>query len=350
MKQSNLWQSLWQSLLLRILIICAVTAGLNSCESSTSPQGGGTSVVTTKSVFLLNEGSFGKQDASLDLYVPSTGSITHNIIPNLGDVGNDVKLLNGVLYVVLNGSGKIYAIRADTVKKIDSIEFQNGEAPNVIAQSAPTQAIVTQLYNPNAVILDLQSNKVTGAIQIGSGSVGVALLDNRAFISSGSDSLNVCNIGTNTVAQVIKVGDDPQTVIADSAHDQIAVLCWGDYGEAPSSVYFVNASTLQVTDSLHFPGGSFMQSLIKGSNLLYAVVGDSVASIDLATRKITNAAFIATTSPYYNGGFDVASNELYLGVTNYNGNSSVDVFDATSGTKKRSFAAGIAPAHFAFYR
>ena len=79
-------------------------------------------------------------------------------------------------------------------------------------------------------------------------------------------------------------------------------------------------------------------------------MGDSVAAIDLATRTLANAAFVSRGLAYYDGGYDLTTDELYLGQQSFSGASRVDIFDGTTGAFKRSFLAGIAPAHFAFYR
>jgi len=331
--------------------IFALGLSASGCESTTAPTAVVPGLVKKPSVFILNEGSFNHANASIDSRSLSDTSGLQNLIPHLGDVGNDLEFINGYLYVVLNGSGKIYAVRPDSALKVDSAMFSNGEAPNKITQISATEAIVTQLYNPNAVILSLQTMKQTGVIQLGAGNVGVATLGNRAFISSGSDSLNVYDLTARKVTQIVKVGDDPQTVFADSAHNQILVSCFGIYMKTSSSIFFVDGSSKSVTDSVRITNGDFIGNVVLGSKYAYAIAGDRVVSIDLVSHKVVSESFIKNANSYYNGAYDATNNELYLGnAGSFSASGSVDVFDATSGVLKRSFGAGIAPAHFAFYR
>jgi hypothetical protein len=299
---------------------------------------------------VLSEGGYGKSNSTLEFYAVPGDSVVPNLLGSLGDVGNDIELINSNLYIVLSGSGQILVVRPDTVQKLASLAFTNGEGPNKIVQISATQALVPQLYNPNVSIIDLQSTKVTGVIRVGGGSVGAAVLANKAFVSVGADSLAVCDLSSKSLTKMLHVGDVPWTVFADSAHDQIVVFCQGNYNiPTLPSIYWVKASTMTVIDSTHFGASDYIQNALLANGAFYVFLGDRVATLNLATHAIANNSFVATG--YYNGAFDPVANELYFGnAGDFSSNGSVDVLDATAGTKKRSFAAGIAPAHFAFYR
>jgi YVTN family beta-propeller protein len=332
-----------------LLLLLVPVASLASCEQTTTPVTV-TGKITKPSVYVLNEGGFTKKNASLDARSLSGGNSFSNLVPGLGDAGNDIQIINGNLYVVLNGSGNIDVLTLDSAKKLDSIPFTSGQAPNQIKQISSTEAWATQLYNPNVAVIDLQSSKVTGVINVGAGNVGIAKAGTNVFVTSGSDSLVAIDAGTRAIVKTIKVGDQPQNLFYDAANDQLIIQCFGNFGVTASSIFWVKASTMMVTDSTRLGTGDFIGNIILGSSVLYALDGDHVTTINLASHQIASAKFISGTS-YYNGAVDAVTNELSLGTANgYKTNGTVDVYDATSGALSRSFTAGIAPAHFAFYR
>jgi hypothetical protein len=335
--------------LIALLSLLFLSLTLASCESTTAPNTTDNAIVKKPSVFILNEGQFGKSNATLDAISLSDFGILHNLAGGvLGDIGNDIKIINGGIYICLNGSNKILVIRPDSCIKLDSVT-NSVFAPNQIAQVSGTRAIVTQLFTSNALIMDLQSNKIIGALPLGAGNSGIAVLNNRAWISSGSDSLNVVDLNTLQPTNIIHVGGNPQNVYADSLHDQIIVLGSGDYNTQAPGVYWVKATTMQKTDSTTVGNVGDQIGGVLGKDKFYVIYPNRIATYDLTTHALLADNFIGGT--YYQGGYDAVNNELYLGNTKaYKAAGIVDVYDATSGGLKRSFTCGIAPAHFAFYR
>jgi hypothetical protein len=83
--------------------------------------------------YLLNEGSMGSNKATLDFFNFETGEYMRNIYaeknPNvpkeLGDVGNDMGIYDGKLYVVINVSNKVEVLDAKTTERIGQIDIPN---------------------------------------------------------------------------------------------------------------------------------------------------------------------------------------------------------------------------------
>ncbi|MEG1910538.1 MAG: YncE family protein, partial [Bacteroidales bacterium] len=83
--------------------------------------------------YLLNEGNMGSNKATLDYYNYQTATYSRNIyaernpqvVKELGDVGNDIKIYGSKLYVVINCSNKVEVLDAKTAKRIGQINIPN---------------------------------------------------------------------------------------------------------------------------------------------------------------------------------------------------------------------------------
>ena len=71
---------------------------------------------TDRKLFVLNEGRFNGNNASLSSWDYSNNEFKNDLAPDLGDVGNDIAVMNGKLYLVLNGSRKIVVLDPTELK------------------------------------------------------------------------------------------------------------------------------------------------------------------------------------------------------------------------------------------
>jgi YVTN family beta-propeller protein len=71
---------------------------------------------TERKLFILNEGRFGANNASLSSWNYADTVLKNDLAADLGDVGNDVAVMNGKLYLLLNGSKKIVVLDPVSLK------------------------------------------------------------------------------------------------------------------------------------------------------------------------------------------------------------------------------------------
>ena len=97
--------------------------------------------VVRAGLFILNEGGFMSNNASLSYYNYDTKTITNDYFASqnqrgLGDTGNDVKIYGSKMYIVVHGSNTIEIVNAKTVKSIKKLSFVNngtGRQPRYLA-------------------------------------------------------------------------------------------------------------------------------------------------------------------------------------------------------------------------
>jgi DNA-binding beta-propeller fold protein YncE len=360
----------------KLSVLLYLAFALASCESDPiiAPPHNDTTIVTndTRAMYVLNEGGFGKSNSSLDvLLINRTVTIIDSTnrqdtiitfdtlyqkdrIADLGDVGNDLKLINGKLYVVLNGSNQIVVVDPSNATEVTRINFPIGSSSNKIANIGGGKALVTQLYGSEVSIIDLTTNTVAGSMAINRSSVDIGVLDNKAFISADSQSILVWDLTSNSLDTIIDVRYAPQQIYVDSLNHQIIVACEGNFADPSSNSYlvYINAMTGAIANTEQVGAGPYaIGRLIAGpTGKLFMLVGGQVKSIDLATRTISQTP-ISSSKFYYGGAYDAVSGGLYLGdPANFSNAGTIDVYNVSTGALVKSYEAGIAPAHFAFYR
>ena len=319
---------------------------------------------------------------------PPEGSVT------IGDVANDIRLIDGKLYILLNGSNALKSYDPSTlipsaarklfivneggfgksnasidvwnftdsassvgVKTFPSstIQFATGSAPARIIKTGSDEAMVTFYYTKEVDVIDTKADTIKTRISVPGKTRGIAVLGGNAFITTDTvtNGVFIINTSTKVVTQVANISESPYDVIADSAHNAVILFGQGNFntGVHPDIVW-LDATTKTVLKKIDL-GFDYYSSLfpaIKGGNdTMFICLGDRIVIVDLVSRTISNNSFIP--KGYYGGIFDAKRNELILGdAKDFQNNGAVDIFDAATGIKKKSFPSGIIPGHFLIYQ
>lgn len=308
---------------------------------------------------------------------------------NIGDVANDIQLIDGKLYVVLNGSNKLVAYDPTGDRKLyivneggfgkgnasidvwnftdpvssvgtsltvtGSIQFAVGTAPARIMKTGDNEAMITSLYTKEVDVIDTKADTVKTRITLPGKTRGIAVLGGDAYVATDTvtNGVFVINTVTKAVTSVANISESPYDIIADSARNAVILFGQGNYntGVHPDIVW-LDASTKTVLKKIDLGFdyyGSLYASFMGKNNTLYVCLGDRVVTIDLVSRTIANNSFIKKS--YYSGIYDSKRDELIFGdAKDFLNNGAVEVYDATTGTLKKTFPAGVIPGHFYIYQ
>ena len=308
---------------------------------------------TARALYILNEGTFQRANASLSMYLTDSSQVFHDVFSSaagrpLGDVGNSLTAHDGKLWIVVNNSHRIEVMDMTTREAVTSIACPDGASPRHIVFGPDGNGYVSNLYRNSVSVLDPATGSFTAEIPVGSNPDGMAISRGHLYVANsgfGADNtVSVIDLATNTVVHTLVVGDYPATILPMN-DDAVAVLCTGAYNDfndpmddTPGRLFILDTQQRAVVDSLEI-GGHPSRLARDNSGHLYTLNG-GVTRIHLASKTVT-ADFI----PGFFYGLCVDTEDQRIYVSNpvdYVQAGTVEYY-SLAGSKFGSIDAGVVP-------
>ena len=302
-------------------IACLILAVVSSCREDfyiIPSQKQDTGVAPTRGnilgMYVLNEGNMGSNKASIDfLDLDENKPTVHylrniysernpNVVKELGDVGNDIKIYGSKLWIVVNVSNKVEVATADSCKRITQINipncrylaFKDGFAyvssyvgPVKLDKDAP----LGMVYK-----VDTVDFKKKDSVVVGYQPEGLCIVDNKLYVANSGgyrmpnydNTLSEIDLTTFKEIRKIKVGLNLHHCQVDH-YGQIWVTSRGNYNDVPSRIYW----------------------LYKGHNQLYEV-------IDSIDTPVSGLSIVGDSLYYYGSAWNsaTATNTISYGLIN----------------------------------
>ena len=302
-------------------LACLILAVASSCREDfyiIPSQNQDTGVAPTRGdivgMYVLNEGNMGSNKASIDyLDLDENKPTVHylrniysernpNVVKELGDVGNDIKIYGSKLWIVVNVSNKVEVATADSCKRITQINipncrylaFKDGFAyvssyvgPVKLDQDAP----LGMVYKVDTVDL-----KKKDSVVVGYQPEELCIVDNKLYVANSGgyrapnydNTLSEIDLTTFKEIRKIKVGLNLHHCQVDH-YGQIWVTSRGNYNDVPSRIYW----------------------LYKGHNQLYEV-------IDSIDTPVSGLSIVGDSLYYYGSAWNnaTATNNISYGLIN----------------------------------
>jgi len=351
-------------LALRACFTAAVAIGLSVALSTCRPmptEPVEANPVTTRGIYVLNEGLFQRNNSTLTFYsLDSSKAITDffELVNRrtLGDTGNDLLLAGDKLYVLVNVSSKIEVLEARTGRAIATIPLFNGS----IARQ-PRQMILVNgrlfvtCFDGTVCVIDTARRIVIEVIRVGRNPEGIALQNGKLYVanSGGLDFPNydstVSVIDPVAMREIkrIPLRINPTTVAADRQGD-VYVISRGNYQDVPPRLMIIDSRTDQVKTMLPF---DIDHLCIKGDTA-YLSRRNAISLFDTRTETFIRENFIEASHfrLLYSIEVDETNGDIYgMDAINYVVRGEVICFDR-NGRRKFSFQAGLNPSSMAFLR
>lgn len=248
--------------------------------------------------YILNEGGFNSNNASLSYYNLENGSVVNGFFAQkngrgLGDTGNDIQIYGSKMYIVVNASNTVEVVDAKTVKSIKQISFVDadkkiGRQPRSIVFNK-NKAFVSS-FDGTVAVIDTASLNIEKYITVGRSPDGMAIANNKIYVanSGGLDypnydkTVSVIDLNTLTETKKIEVVLNPGAVTA-TADGRIYVKSGGNYADIKPSLTIIDSKTDMVKSSKEFSGGAMT---IVGDKA-YFLKAKGIIEYDLKTDAIT---------------------------------------------------------------
>lgn len=253
-------------------------------------------------VFVLNEGNFTKGNGSLSYYSYGTGKIYNDIFYQannriLGDVPYSMTISGDNGYIIVNNSGNIEVVNKNSIKSVTTITGL--VSPRNILIVSNSKAYVSSLYSNSIAIIDIQTNTVSGSINLKHTSEAMILSGNNVYVStwsSGKDIM-VINKTTDKVIDSIRVAPEPESMVLDK-NNKLWILCSGGYtGVALAELIAVNTSTNMIEKHFVFPSKSSYPSGLQLNG-----TRDSLYYIDNGIWKMSTQSSALPAIPFRSAG------------------------------------------------
>ncbi len=336
-----------KNFILALIAIILFQISFTSCDrDKPTPE---VPLVTT-GAYILNNGSFGQNNASLSLYNPDTKELSSNIFEKanngkkLGDTAQDMVVYGKKMYIAVYNSKMIFV--TDTtgkiIKEITHSENGNNLSPRMFT-TYKNKVYVTYFEGYLAEI-DTATFAVK-TIKVGSNPEDVAVANGKIYVanSGGMDpngfdkTLSVIDPISFTQIKKIDVGVNPNFLATDSQND-LYIITMGNYTPSiPKKLQKVDTKTDVVSDITTISDPTWMYM---GANdklyIISSVYDEYYNTISEfytynAKDEVLEGKFITdgtkVEKAYYISA-DPISGNVYIGSSDYKNNGDMYVFNS----------------------
>ena len=324
---------------------------------------------SNKVIYVLNEGSWNNNNASVSAIDPTDGSSYYYQFAaangrNLGDTGQDILRYGGKIYIAVSGSNTIEVVDGNSLTSIKTIKPESGRPGNPRGLAASDGKIYVSLYDGYVAKIDTTSLAFEDSIAVGPNPEELTIANGCLYVTV-SDGLNwsagydngkyVSKIGLDSfkVASKINVLVNPTEITSDKAGN-VFVISMGNYGDIPATVQKIDKN-----DSVTVVGRATLMACYENTlytvNAPYGAPAIEFVSYNTATGVKESDAFITgsadqiPTNPHSisvnpkNGNIFIGS---YLTAADYLSNGYV--YEYANGAFKARYNAGVGPRKFVY--
>jgi hypothetical protein len=321
-----------------------------------------------KGMYILNEGLFNMNNASLTYYnfsdsTPTTDYFKQQNGRQLGDIGNDLEIYGGKMYIVVSTSSQLEIVDLVTGKSIQRIPIFDGNKPRQPRKIAfcKNKAFLCS-FDGTVEVIDTTSLTIETVIKVGRNPDGVAVVGNKIYISNsgGLDNPNydktVLVIDYNTLTEIKKIPVliNP-TYMATDNYGDVYVVSRGNYDNVKMRLQVIDSKTDTVKKT--FNDFEALNLTIKGDTAYVYYYdftsgsGSKILLLNVKDETIIRQNFITDNTKIetvYGIAVHPLSGDVFItDAHNFTNMGEVFCFGA-NGKKKYSFKAGLNPSYMGF--
>lgn len=350
---------------LKTIALSLLVLTFASCDDlfDKNKKGNEITVKEPTELFVLSEGLFNNNNSALAKYNLETGAMSGDFFAavnnrGLGDTANDMGLYGSKLYVVVNVSGCVEVIDANTGNSLKQIKIVNSQntsrEPRAITFSG-NKAYVCN-FDGTIVRIDTTSLEIDATLTCGNNPDGICAANGKLYVSNSGglnfpvfdNTVSVIDLVSFTEIKKITTGTNPGDIRADS-EGNIFLVARGNYSTEPSRLQKISKSNDAITnfDTIPCAGFAINNDTAYIYNYDWNTFSCTVVSFNCKTDKVINKNFIAdNTNILSPNGIDVNpfNSDVYItDAKNYTTSGDVFCFDKEGKLKFKLNETGINP-------
>jgi YVTN family beta-propeller protein len=359
-----------------IALVGALLAGLAGACREDEKDGPARFLAPCEGIFVLNEGTWQRNNASLDFWYAGTGEYASEVfrqanpgaVLGLGDAGNDIGLHGSKLYLVINGSNKVEVLDAATGRRLATIPFTQPRNVAFANGHAYVSAYGGAGSSLNGIVaeVDTATLRVTRTVEVGRQPEDLVAVGNKLYVANSGGLPSAS--GYERTITVLALDDFTRKDIpvainlqrlAPDGNGNLYASSRGDYANVAPKLFVVDLQAEHVVDSFNIPASKFViageRAYILGERYFAETKSTAYSYhvIDTRTRTLLEGNFIREEHereidvPYGIAVHPVTGNIYVTDAKTFDIAGKILCF-SPSGEKLAERTTGVIPAHIAF--
>jgi hypothetical protein len=293
-------------------------------------------ITNQRGVFVVNEGNFMYDNASLSYYLIDSMKVLNNLFERvngitLGDVAHSMTIHNGLGFIVINNSGKIYVIDIHSFKIVGKITGLI--SPRYIHFLSEKKAYITDLYGKSITIVNPQTYQITGSIPVDNHekrfyqhpTEQMVQTGNKVFVNCWSydNKILVIDSESDMVIDSIEVISQPKSMVID-CFSKLWILSDGGADGNPfayekSGLIRIDPETMEIEKIFRFGLNDNPSSLcMNGAGDTLFLINQHVWKMAVTSSKFPEKPFIFSqysneiTGGYSSMTIDPVNSDVYI--------------------------------------
>jgi hypothetical protein len=266
-----------------------------------------------KGFYVVNQGGFTAGNASLSFFNYDTAKMTNNVFYKLnnaplGDVAQSMTFVGDYAYIVINNSGLIYIIDAQSGYFLNKIVGLT--SPRYYLPIDNQKAYISDFIDKGITVVNPNNLQIQGVIQTGKSTENMVLIGTKVFAANWSqynqtglnNTVQVIDAAMDKLVDSIQVVKEPNSMVVDK-NNKLWVLCSGGYmNEEIPAIHCINPDNLEIIKTIYFAGNELSPEhlTINGTgDTLYYLDNYSVYRMTINDTQLPAEAFIPSGNRFY---------------------------------------------------